>query len=146
MEAPFRFPITGLADVERLFEVLSTSPSVVSNSLRLTEGQDLLTDQLIAEGRLKEFKSVLTGGNFQKLFHLLWQKPLREQHPRYLRFNAASRFDPDLEFSLRIDVPTISRLPRWVDLEGSRDPTALASLRKTYRVIGQEAQLNLVEV
>lgn len=146
MEAPFRFPISGLSDMERLLEILTTSPGVVPGSLRLVEGQELLIEQLAAEGRLQVLLPVLSSGNFQELIRVLWQQPLCAQHPRYLRFNARLRVDPDLEFSMRIDVPTTGDWPRWVDLEGSRDPAALARLRKIYKAIGQETHLNLLEV
>lgn len=146
MEAPFRFPISGLPDVERLLSLLTKSPGIVPGSLRLAEGQELLVEQLLAEGRLEALLPVLTSGNFNELIRILWQQPLGAQRPRFLRFNARHKLDAGLEFSLRIAVPSSGVWPRWIDLEGSRDPATLTSLRKIYSAIGRKAQLNLIEV
>lgn len=146
MEAPFRFPISGLADIERLLQILATSRSIVPGSLRLAEGRELLEEQLTAEGRLESLLPLITAGNFQELVRLLWQQPLGAQRPRYLRFNARLKADAELELSMRITMPTSGNWPRWIDLEGSRDPATLARLRKVYKAIGKKAQLNLLEV
>ncbi len=150
MEAPFRFLITGFADVERLLDVLATSPELVPGSLYLAEGQDLLEEQLACEGRLGYLKPALSRGDFRRLLHALWRQPLKAQRPRFLRFNA--KLSPVTgaagsgAFSMRINVPTTASLPRWIDLEGSRDPAMLAHLRAIYASIGREAKLTLLEV
>ncbi len=146
MEAPFRYPIAGLEDVERLFDILAESPDLVSGSLRFSEGQELLVEQLKAEGRLRALQPAIKTGNFRKLVRALWHQPLLAQHPRFLRFNAQLMADPTVEFSMRINVPTTGNWPRWVNLEGSRDPAALARLRAIYVSIGQDARLPLLEV
>src|SRR5574340_826702 len=146
MEAPFRFPIKDLIDLERLVDTLATSTQIVPGSLRLAEGQELLVEQLTAEGRLEEISPVLRSLNYKRLMRKLWQRPLQAQHPRFLRFNAQITDAPGLEFSMRINVPTTASLPRWVDLEGSRDKEQLARLRKVYQLIGVEANLSLLEV
>lgn len=146
MEAPFRFPITGLVDLERLLDILATTSQLVPGSLRLAEGLGLLVEQLNCEGRLEDLSPALSSGNYQELLRRLWQQPLESQHPRFLRFNAQVAGDPGFELSMRVDVPTTGAWPRWVDLEGSRDPERLASLRKVYRSIGREAQLALLEI
>ncbi len=155
MPAPFRFPIDGLADVERLLDVLAASPELVHGSLYLAEGQELLEEQLACEGRLGAFKPALSRGDFRKLLRALWQHPLKAQRPRFLRFhaklaNAKLSAVTDAAgsgtFSMRINVPTTGALPRWIDLEGSRDPAQLARLREVYQSIGREAQLVLLEV
>ncbi len=150
MEAPFRFPITGFADVERLLKVLAASPELVPGSLYLAEGQDLLEEQLACEGRLGALKPALYKGDFRRLLRALWQQPLEVQRPRFLRFNA--KLSPGTSaagsgaFSMRIPGPTAAALPRWIDLEGSRDPAMLAHLRAIYASIGREAKLTLLEV
>jgi len=146
MEAPFRFPIAGLADVERLLDVLAKSPHLVPGSLRLAEGRELLAEQLALEGRPEILVTVDKSGDFRELVRTLWKQPLHAQHPRFLRFNAKLSADQAAEFSMRIDVPTTGDWPRWVDLEGSRDPAALTRLRTVYASIGREAHLTLLEV
>ncbi len=155
MEAPFRFAITGFADVERLLDVLAASPELVPGSLYLAEGQELLEEQLACEGRLGYLKPALSRGDFRRLLRALWQRPLEAQRPRFLRFyaklaNAKLSAGNDAvgssAFSMRINVPTTGALPRWIDLEGSRDPAVLAHLRATYASIGREAKLTLLEV
>ncbi len=150
MEAPFRFPITGFTDVERLLDVLAASPDLVPGSLWLADGQELLEEQLACEGRLGALKPALSRGNFRKLLRALWQQPLEAQRPHFLRFNAKLSAVTDAvesgAFSMRIHVPTTSALPRWIDLEGSRDPAVLARLRAIYASIGREAKLTLLEV
>lgn len=146
MEAPFRYPISDLADVERLLEALAKSPELVPGSLRLAEGQELLVEQLRFEGRLEALLPAITSGDFKEVIRALWQQPLLSQHPRYLRFNAILATDPGVEFSMRIDVPTTGHWPRWIDLEGSRDPGNLNRLRTTYASIGCDAQLILREI
>ncbi len=150
MEAPFRFPITGFADVERLLHVLSASPELVPGSLYLAEGQDLLEEQLACEGRLGYLKPALSRGDFRRLLHALWRQPLKAQRPRFLLFHAKLSAVTDAvgsdTFSMRIRVPVTGALPRWIDLEGSRDPAVLARLRSIYTSIGREAKLTLSEV
>ncbi len=146
MEAPFRYPIAGLADVERLLVVLATSPHLVPGSLRLAEGRDLLGEQLSAEGRPEALAPADTAGDYGELLRALWEQPLSAQRPRFLRFNAKLADEAGGEFSMRIDVPSTGAWPRWVDLEGSRDPAVLARLRTLYRSIGHDAALTLVEV
>lgn len=146
MEAPFRYPITGLADVERLLDNLATSPHFVPGSLRIAEGQELLIEQLTTEDRVVVFLMAHMTSDFRVLMRALWQQPLHAQRPRFLRFKARLVSDPSLEISMRIDVPTTGEWPRWVDLEGSRDPAMLARLRTLYKSIGREAQLTLVAV
>ncbi len=150
MEAPFRFPISGFADVERLLHVLSASPELVPGSLYLAEGQELLEEQLACEGRLGYLKPALSSGDFRRLLRALWQQPLEAQRPRFLRFNAklsaATNAAGSGAFSMRINVPATGALPRWINLEGSRDPAVLACLRAIYASIGREAKLTLLEV
>ncbi len=145
-EAPFRFPISGLADPERLMSVLATSPQLIAGLLRLAEGQDLLLGQLASEGRSAVLSPVLASGNYIELLRTLWQQPLLSQHSRFLQFNAKPTADPDIEFSMRIDMPTTGDWPRWVDLEGCLDPEKLARLRAVYEAIARGAQLTLLEV
>ncbi len=150
MEAPFRFPITGFADVERLLDVLATSPELVPSSLWLAEGQELLEEQLACEGRLGALKQALYRGDFRRLLRALWRHPLEAQRPRFLRLNAklsaVTGVPGSGAFSMRINVPAAGALPRWIDLEGSRDPAVLAHLRAIYASIGREAKLTLLEV
>ncbi len=146
MEAPFRYPIAGLADVERLLNVLAISPHLVPGSLRLAEGEDLLAEQLAAEGRPEVLKAADTAGDFIELVRTLWAQPLGAQRPRFLRFNAALASDSGVEFSMRVDVPSSGDWPRWIDLEGSRDPAALAHLRPLYQSIARDAQVAFLEV
>ena len=146
MEAPFRFPIAGLADLERLFDVLATSPHLVACSLRFAEGREMLAEQLACEGRAEVLPSADACGDFRGLVRALWEQPLCSQHPRFLRFNAKLAADPSVEFSMRIDVPAEGAWPRWVDLEGSRDRAVLALLRTTYQAIGRDVRLTLLEV
>ncbi len=54
LEAPFRFPIKQLADVERAINALATSPEVMAGSVRLVEGADLLSKELLIEPRDQE--------------------------------------------------------------------------------------------
>src|SRR5512143_2191871 len=129
MEAPFRFPIIGLTDVERLLDALAASPYFVAGSLRLAEGRELLAEQLRSEGRHDILPLADTPSDLQELMRALWQQPLQSQHPHFLRFNAKLAADPAIEFSMRIDVPTSGDWPRWIDLEGSRDPAILTRLR-----------------
>ncbi len=146
MEAPFRYPIAGLADVERLLNVLGTSPQLVAGSLRLVEGRDLLTEQLTTEGRPDVLPAADTADSFAELVRALWEQPLGAQRPRFLRFNAELAGDPGVECSMRIDVPSTGDWPRWIDLEGSRDPAVLVRLRTLYRSIAHDAQLAFLEV
>jgi hypothetical protein len=146
MEAPFRYPIAGLADVERLLDVLATSPHLVPGSLRLAEGGDVLAGQLAAEGRPEILPAADAGVSFIPLLRALWEQPLGAQRPRFLRFNAELAADPGVACSMRIDVPSTGRWPRWIDLEGSRDPAVLLRLRTLYQSIADDARLTLLEV
>ncbi len=146
MEAPFRYPIAGLADVERLLNVLAASPHLVPGSLRLAEGRDLLAEQLAAEGRPEVLPAADPAGGFVELVRALWEQPLGAQRPRFLRFNAELAGDPGVECSMRMDVPSSGDWPRWIDLEGSRDPVALVRLRWLYQSIAHDAQLAFLEV
>lgn len=156
MEAPFRYPIAGLADVQRLLDVVARSRLIVPGSLRLAEGGELLAEQLAAEGRggdpLPEPLAVegpgvpAQAGDYRLLLTALWQHPPAASRSRWLRFNATLAGDPGVECSLRIDVPTVGDLPHWVDLEGSHDPAAFARLRSLYASLAREAGLVLLEV
>jgi hypothetical protein len=146
LEAPFRYPIASLEDIERLLGILAASPQLVPGSLRLAEGQELLVEQLKSERRVKHFMPLIKSGDFPNMVRALWEKPLRTQRPRFLRINAKLAADPNIELSLRIDVPTTGNLPRWVDLEGNRDPAVLAHLRMVYQEIARDAQLRLLEI
>ena len=85
MEAPFRFPLQNLGDLEKLLGALNASPDLVPGSLRLTEGLDLLAEQFTAEGRRK------LPGDMVRLFRALWRRPLQTQRPRFLRLEAQVR-------------------------------------------------------
>src|SRR5512136_1059812 len=115
MEAPFRFTIQNLQDLERLLAALDASSDLVPGSLRLTEGMDLLVEQFAAEGRRRPPRDILA------VFRALWRRPLQAQRPRFLRLEAQVLAPPPQTLSLRVDAPTPDALPRWVDAEGSRD-------------------------
>ena len=135
MEAPFRFPLKNLDDLEKLLAALDASPDLVPGSLRLTEGMDLLAGQLAAEGRRKP------RGGIVGLFRALWRRPLQAQRPRFLRLEAGLREPPPRVLSLRVDVPTVDAFPRWVDAEGSHDAKELARLLEIYRRLSQATQI-----
>ncbi len=140
MEAPFRFTIHDLHDLEKLLAALEASPDLVPGSLRLTEGFDLLAEQFKIESRQEPPRDVLS------LFRTLWQKPLRAQRPRFLRLEAHVLAPPPLILSLRVDVPTLDAFPHWVDAEGSRDAKDLARLLDIYRHLSQASQLTFITV
>jgi hypothetical protein len=140
MEAPFRFKIEGLQDLEKLLAALDASPDLVRGSMRLTEGMDLLAEQFAAEGRRKPPRSILA------LFRALWKSPLQAQNPRFLRLEARVLAPPPPVLSLRVDVPTVDAFPRWVDAEGSRDPAEMAHLLDIYRRLSQASQLPFLAV
>ncbi len=148
VEAPFRFPIRDFTDVERLLTALAKSPLLVPGSLHLIEGADLLARQLAEEQRGSRVLpgQARTPAGLIALFRTLWTHPLTAQRPRFLRLEASLSADPALSLSLRLDAPTVDALPRWVDLEGSRDPAVLARLLAVYRAVGQDAGLTLQEV
>ncbi len=140
MEAPFRFKIEALPDLERLLTAIGASPDLIPGSLALTEGMDLLAEQFAAEGRRQPPGSVLT------LFRELWECPLHEQRPRFLRLEAQVLAPPPAGLSLRVDVPTIDTFPRWIDAEGSRDAAALAHLLDIYQCLSQASRLPFIAV
>ncbi|MGE5262937.1 MAG: hypothetical protein ACM3S0_06115 [Acidobacteriota bacterium] len=140
MEAPFRFPLKNLDDLEKLLAALDASPDLVPGSLRLTEGLDLLAEQFATEGRRKP------RGGIVGLFRALWRRPLQAQRPRFLRLEAEVRQPPPRVLSLRVDVPTIDALPRWVDAEGSRDAKELARLLEIYRLLSQATRIPFISV
>ena len=140
MEAPFRFPLGNLDDLEKLLAALDASPDLVPGSLRLTEGLDLLAEQFATEGRRKP------PGDMVRLFRALWRRPLQAQHPRFLRLEAQVREPPPRVLSLRVDVPTVDALPRWVDAEGSRDAKELARLLEIYRRLSQATRIPFISV
>jgi hypothetical protein len=148
MEAPFRFPIQGIEDLERLVTVLAQSPLLVPGSLRLTEGIDLLAQQFAAEGCNAQDLLVHadSAGGITSLFRALWACPLFTRRPRFLRMEAIPAADPTTVLSLRVSVPTVDDRPRWVDVEGSRDRVKLAQLIGLYRALGEQAGLELYEV
>jgi hypothetical protein len=140
MEAPFRFKIDALSDLERLLTAIVASPDLVPGSLALTEGMELLAEQFAAEGRHQPPGSALA------LFRELWECPLREQRPRFLRLEAQVLVPPPAALSLRVDVPTRDAFPRWIDAEGSRDAAALAHLLDIYRRLSQASRLPFIAV
>ena len=140
MEAPFRFAIQNLQDLEKLLAALEASPDLVPGSLSLTEGMDLLTEQFAAEGRRRPPRSMLA------LFRVLWRRPLQAQRPRFLRLQAQVLVPPPPMLSLRVDVPTVDAFPRWIDAEGSRGPAELAHLLDIYRRLSQVSQLPFIAV
>ncbi len=140
MEAPFRFMIQNLRDLEKLLAALDASPDLVRGSVRVTEGFNLLVEQFATEGRGQPPRDILA------LFRALWQRPLQTQHPRFLRLEAQGHEPPSLVLSLRIDVPTTEAYPRWIDAEGSRDASQSARLLAIYRRLSQASQLPLITV
>ncbi len=140
MEAPFRFPIKDLVDLEKLLAALAASPDLVPGSLRVTEGLDLLAGQLAQEKRPRPPRKV------GALLRVLWNKPLRAQRPRFLRLEAQVREPPPTTLSLRMEVPTIEGKPRWVDAEGSRHAAELSRLLAIYRRLSQDTHLPLITV
>ncbi len=144
MEAPFRFPIESFADVERLFNVLVRSPHVAAGSREMTEGAEMLMQQLMDEKRGDD--AALVRCDCIHLLRVLWGNPLQAQRPRFLRFNAKLATDPAIMLSIRIDVPTRDSIPRWIDAEGNRNPTIQKKLIAVYRAIADEAALKFVIV
>ncbi len=140
MEAPFRFTIQNLHDLEKLLAALDASPDLVPGSLRLTEGMDLLVEQFAAEGRRRPPRDSLA------VFRALWRRPLQAQRPRFLRLEAQVLTPPPQMLSLRVDVPTRDAFPRWIDAEGSRDATESAHLLDIYRRLSQASQLAFIAV
>ncbi len=149
LEAPFRFPIKGLADVEQLFQALQSSPHLVAASLRLTEGADLLAQQLAGEKRGGDqalLHRAQQQGAWTSLLRALWEHPLATQRPRFLRFEAELAANPAVTLSIRIDVPVLDARPRWINAEGSRDPVQQSQLIAVYRALAQASGLAFVEV
>jgi hypothetical protein len=135
MEAPFRFTIQNLQGLEKLLTALDTSPDLIPGTLELTEGMDLLAEQFAEEGRCPPANRI------PALFRELWQCPLQAQRPRFLRLEAKVLAPPPDVLSVRVDVPTVDALPRWVDAEGSRDPAETAHLMEIYRRLSEASQL-----
>jgi hypothetical protein len=149
VEAPFRFMITSLSDVEFLLSTLADAPFIALNSLRLTEGAELLEKRLSLEQRPSDRDLVaqaqtLTG--IQSLLRALWNRPLTVQEPRFLRFDAKLLANPKVSLSLRIDVPTVESFQRWVDAEGSRDPSTQKQLLAAYHALSEVSHLRFVEI
>ncbi len=140
LEAPFRFPIKDQSDLEKLLAALAASPDLVPGSLRVSEGLDLLAEQFAEEKRKRPPREITA------LFRALWNKPLQAQRPRFVRLQAQVREPPPAALSLRVDVPTIDAMPRWVDAEGSRDAAELERLLEIYRRLSQASQLSLISV
>jgi hypothetical protein len=140
MEAPFRFRIQDLQDLERFLAAVDASPDLVPGSLGLTEGMDLLAEQFAAEGRCRPPANILT------LFRALWDRPLQAQRPRFLRLEARVLAPPPPLLSLRLDVPTVDALPRWIDADGSRDAAELAHVLDIYRRLSQASELPFIAV
>ncbi len=140
LEAPFRFPIKDLNELERLLVALAASPDLVPGSLHVTEGLDLLAEQFAREKRKPPSREI------PALFRTLWNQPLQQQRPRFLRLEAQVREPPPPIISLRINVPTVEAMPRWVDAEGSRDAAELERLLAIYRRLSQATQLPLIAV
>ena len=149
MEAPYRFIIANLQDLENFFATLANSPDIVPHSLRLSEGAELLEKQLEREGRpsdrvLVSQAQTITG--ILALLRELWNHPLSAQQPRFLRFNATLASAPHTTLSVRIDVLTIESLPHWVDAEGDRDPVANSRLIAAYHRLSETSRLRFVQV
>jgi hypothetical protein len=149
LEAPFRFPIKEFSDVERAFIALATSREVATRSIALTEGADLLVKELRAERRDQDVRLVTqarTAADIVVLLRMLWDHPLTEQRPRFLRVEATLTASPSISLSFRIDVPTREASPRWMDVEVDRDPRVRAQQLQVLRTIGQAAGLSLLDV
>ena len=149
LEAPFRFPIKQLADVERAIHALATFPEVGPGSVRLGEGADLLSKELLAEHRDQEVPLVTqakTAADIVVLLRALWDHPLTEQRPRFLRVEAVLAIDPSIRLSLRLDLPTVAARPRWIDIDVARDPQVRERQLQVLRAIGRAVHLDLLAV
>ncbi len=149
LEAPFRFPIREFSDIERGIMALATSRNVTPGSVWLAEGADLLSQELLAEHRTQEVPLVAqakTAADIVVLLRALWDHPLAEQRPRFLRVEAVLAIDPSMRLSLRVNVPTVEARPRWMDLDLDRDPHVRERQLQVWQAIGQTAHLELLAV
>jgi hypothetical protein len=149
LEAPFRFPIKEFADVERVLLALIALKEVSTRSIRLTEGADLLSKELLAEHRAQEVALVAqarTTADIVVLLRALWDRPIVEQRPRFLRVEATLTQKPSIQLSLRLNIPTREASPRWIDLDVDRNPRIRARQLQVLQAIGRAAHVGLLAV